>query len=140
MKPGKAVTTFRGQAVDADSRDGSGGGAAPLLAPAVKTSAKPGKRKGAADASSVEAGAGSRACAGGAAARTHSIFVEIGAQAKDGEANDELIRALAKVLKLPKRACSLVSGHKSREKVVQVGPGIALEELCERLAKEMELL
>lgn len=50
----------------------------------------------------------------------------------DGAANEELVRALANVLGLPKRAIVLVRGESSRHKLVEVS-GLGLADLLTRL-------
>jgi len=55
-----------------------------------------------------------------------AIVVALQAPPREGEANEECIRFLGAVLGLKKKGqLSLVSGHKSRDKVVQVQAGIA---------------
>ena len=46
--------------------------------------------------------------------------MQIGAPARDGEANEELVRYLAEVLNVRTRTISLDKGSKSRNKVVTV--------------------
>ena len=48
------------------------------------------------------------------------VGVQIGALARDGEANEELVRYLAEVLNVRTRTISLDKGSKSRNKVVTV--------------------
>ncbi|TPX33678.1 hypothetical protein SmJEL517_g03494 [Synchytrium microbalum] len=49
-----------------------------------------------------------------------SVGIQLAAQPKEGEANQELVDFLSEVLKLKKYQVTLISGHKSREKVVRV--------------------
>ena len=44
----------------------------------------------------------------------------------DGAANEALVEFLAELLGVPKRAVSIVTGHASRNKIVEV-TGVALE-------------
>jgi len=61
-----------------------------------------------------------------------SLKVSLAAPPVDGKANRELCVFLAKKLKLPKSAVSLVSGQTSRDKVVFL-PGITAAELAAAL-------
>lgn len=47
-----------------------------------------------------------------------SIKVRIHAPPVDGEANDELIRFLAKLLKIKKNQIEITAGHSSRKKIL----------------------
>jgi uncharacterized protein (TIGR00251 family) len=49
-----------------------------------------------------------------------SLRVRIAAPPVDGAANDELIRVLAKRVRLPKSAVSITSGHGARMKQVRI--------------------
>lgn len=49
------------------------------------------------------------------------IRVYVTAPAKNGKANAAVIKLLAKELGVPKSSISIVSGHTSREKTIQVG-------------------
>ena len=51
------------------------------------------------------------------------LALQISAVARDGEANDRVIEYLAQVFGLKRRVLSVHSGHKSREKVVQIALG-----------------
>lgn len=49
-----------------------------------------------------------------------ALEVSVSAPPVDGEANAELVAALAKVLGVPKRDVSVVSGESSRSKIIEV--------------------
>jgi len=49
-----------------------------------------------------------------------ALQVRIGAQPKDGAANDELVRFLAERLDIPKRKVIIVRGERSSTKVLEV--------------------
>jgi uncharacterized protein YggU (UPF0235/DUF167 family) len=52
----------------------------------------------------------------------------------EGEANDALVRLIAKVVGVPPRAVILISGHTARVKRLKIdGPAIALAESLERI-------
>ncbi|KAJ1957549.1 hypothetical protein EC988_000774 [Linderina pennispora] len=51
---------------------------------------------------------------------SNAVHARIAAPPRDGEANKEVIVFVAKLLKVPKSSIDLVSGHKSRSKVVQL--------------------
>jgi uncharacterized protein YggU (UPF0235/DUF167 family) len=52
----------------------------------------------------------------------------------DGDANDALIRLIAKTLGVPPRAVNLVTGHTARVKRLKIdGSAIALAEALERI-------
>ena len=59
--------------------------------------------------------------------------VRVAAPPEGGRANDAVRRLLAETLALPVQAVSVVSGHGSRDKLVQLA-GIAPEETERRLA------
>ncbi|XP_055354553.1 UPF0235 protein C15orf40 homolog [Paramacrobiotus metropolitanus] len=61
------------------------------------------------------------------------VEVQIGAAARDGEANSELLEFLADVLHVKKTLVSLDRGSKSREKVVLVTASTSAREVLERL-------
>jgi len=46
--------------------------------------------------------------------------VRVSAPPEDGRANDAVLELLAKRVGLPRRALSIVSGHKGRDKVVEM--------------------
>ena len=53
-----------------------------------------------------------------------TVEVDLAAAPREGEANEEIVRALARdVLKIPKTQVSLRSGHKARDKVLEVRLG-----------------
>src|SRR5262245_13918746 len=52
--------------------------------------------------------------------RDGALLVRLSAPPVDGQANESLIRFVAHVCDVPRRAVSLVSGEKSRQKVVRV--------------------
>ncbi len=60
------------------------------------------------------------------------LRVRVCAPPVDGKANDALVRLLAKALGVPKSAVGVVSGAKSREKLIGVG-GIDSDEAAARL-------
>jgi uncharacterized protein len=62
------------------------------------------------------------------------LKVRVRAAPSEGEANDALVRLIAKVVRVPPRAVNLISGHKSRLKRLKIdGPAIALAESLERI-------
>ena len=64
------------------------------------------------------------------------VEVQIGALARDGEANEELVRYLAEVLNVRTRTISLDKGSKSHNKVVTVDLAeISLEQVKEVLCR-----
>jgi hypothetical protein len=63
-----------------------------------------------------------------------ALKLKIAAPALEGRANEELVEFLAEKLSLPRRSVKLVSGEKSRDKVV------AIEGLAETDARERILL
>ena len=64
------------------------------------------------------------------------VEVQIGALARDGEANEELVRYLAEVLNVRTRTISLDKGSKSHNKVVTVDLAeISLEQVKEVLSR-----
>ena len=63
-----------------------------------------------------------------------SVRVRLAAAPRDGEANAELVRFVASVVGARKSDVSLVSGHRSRSKTVEVrGGGLRAEDILERL-------
>ena len=64
--------------------------------------------------------------------RDGELIVELNAQAKDNEANNELVRAMAKALKIAKSDVTLVSGAKNRNKVLACS-GISAPEAIAKL-------
>lgn len=61
-----------------------------------------------------------------------ALRVRLAALPVEGAANRELLEFLAKRLRLPKRDLTLVSGERSRRKVVRVR-GLSRQEILERL-------
>lgn len=47
-----------------------------------------------------------------------------------GQANQELIKGLAKILKIPQGDVEIVAGEVSRKKKIKIHAGITLEQLC----------
>ena len=82
----------------------------------------------------VHAKPGSRV--GGVVAVADVVEVAVDAPAREGEANDALLQLLAAALGVKARDLSLVSGHKSRDKVVRcpLPAGEALQRLQAGLA------
>lgn len=64
-----------------------------------------------------------------------ALKVRLAAPPVDGEANEELIRCLAKALGVPKRAVTILSGATGRRKRVRV-VGVEVEVAKERLHVE----
>jgi len=52
--------------------------------------------------------------------RDGALLVRLAAAPVDGAANDELIALLAKTLRIPRRAITIVSGERSRTKRVRI--------------------
>ena len=65
--------------------------------------------------------------------RDGAVVVRLAAAPVDGEANAELIDLLARTLKVPKRAITIVSGEKSRSKRVRID-GVDRDTAIARLA------
>jgi uncharacterized protein (TIGR00251 family) len=62
------------------------------------------------------------------------LKVRVRAAPSDGDANDALIRLIAKTLGVPPRAVNLVTGHTARVKRLKIdGSAIALAEALERI-------
>ena len=70
---------------------------------------------------------------GVAGTRDGAWLVRLHAPPVDGAANDELIDVIARVLAVPKRALSIVSGERSRQKSIRVS-GIDAATAAARLA------
>jgi uncharacterized protein (TIGR00251 family) len=66
--------------------------------------------------------------------RGEALEVAIAAPPVEGAANDELVRALAEALSLPRRDVRIVRGEGSRSKVVEVR-GLGVDEVRARLAR-----
>ncbi|XP_051975343.1 UPF0235 protein C15orf40 homolog [Xyrauchen texanus] len=65
-----------------------------------------------------------------------AVGVAIAAPLTDGEANEELLRYLSKVLQLKKSEIFFENGFKSREKVIKVAAAVSQEEILEKLRVE----
>jgi uncharacterized protein (TIGR00251 family) len=62
------------------------------------------------------------------------LKVRVRAAPSDGDANDALVRLIAKALGVPSRAVNLISGHTARLKRLKIdGSAIALAEALERI-------
>ena len=62
------------------------------------------------------------------------LKVRVRAAPSEGEANDALVRLIAKVVGVPPRAVNLITGHTSRLKRLKIdGSAIALAEALERI-------
>ena len=62
------------------------------------------------------------------------LKVRVRAAPSDGDANDALVRLIAKVLGVPPRAVDLISGHTARVKRLKIdGSAIVLTEALERI-------
>ena len=65
------------------------------------------------------------------------LKVRVRAAPREGEANDALVRLIAKVVGVPPRAVDLISGHTARVKRLKiVGSAIALAESLERICSK----
>ena len=60
-----------------------------------------------------------------------ALQVRVGAEARDGEANEELVRFLAERLDVPRRKVVIVRGERSSTKVVEVP--LTVDEVRRRL-------
>ena len=66
--------------------------------------------------------------------RRSVLKVRVRAAPSEGEANDALVRLIAKALGVPPRAVNLVTGHTARLKRLKIdGSAIALAEALERI-------
>jgi uncharacterized protein (TIGR00251 family) len=65
--------------------------------------------------------------------RGDAVLVRLAAPPVDGAANDALIEFLSKTLQCPRRAISIVSGQKSRDKRVSI-EGLSEADLSARLS------
>ncbi len=68
-----------------------------------------------------------------AGTRGDAILIRLAAPPVDGAANEALVTFLSKTLELPRRAISIVSGQKSRDKRVSI-EGLSEAEWPARLA------
>jgi uncharacterized protein len=66
-------------------------------------------------------------------ARGDAVEISLAAPPVDGAANEELVRMLACVLDVPKRAVTLLRGETSQRKLVEI-TGISADEARRRLA------
>lgn len=66
--------------------------------------------------------------------RGGALEVSLAAPPVDGAANDELVRALADALEVPRRQVALLRGESSRLKLVEVS-GLSAEEVRARLER-----
>jgi uncharacterized protein (TIGR00251 family) len=62
------------------------------------------------------------------------IIVNLNSPAREGKANTELIKRMAKMLSISTSKLTLVAGHKSREKTLLV-QGLGLEDIEQRLSE-----
>jgi uncharacterized protein len=69
---------------------------------------------------------------GAAGIRGDSLLVRLAAAPVDGAANDALVAMLAALLERPRRDVAIVSGERSRDKVVRIS-GISVAEVSNRL-------
>jgi uncharacterized protein len=65
--------------------------------------------------------------------RGDALLVRLNAAPVDGAANDELIEVLSDALDVPRRAVSIVSGSRSRQKRVQI-EGVSDQLVTSKLA------
>jgi uncharacterized protein (TIGR00251 family) len=62
------------------------------------------------------------------------LKVRVRAAPSEGEANDALVRLVAKQVGVPPRAVNLISGHSARIKRLKIdGPAVALADALERI-------
>ncbi|GBE61555.1 UPF0235 C15orf40 homolog, putative [Babesia ovata] len=66
------------------------------------------------------------------------LAVQVAAPPREGECNEALVEFIGDVLKLKKRDVSLISGHKSRDKVLAI-TGIAMSSAEELLQRQLQL-
>ena len=66
-----------------------------------------------------------------------ALKIRLQAQPIDGKANDALVRYIAKMLDVPQRAVTIIRGHTSKRKVVQVAAlQVTMEEAKEKLCPQ----
>jgi len=70
--------------------------------------------------------------AGFAGMREDVLLVRLAAAPVDGAANEELIRLIAKTLRIPKRDVTIVSGERSRTKRIRIA-GLDREQALAKL-------
>ncbi|TFH08525.1 MAG: YggU family protein [Candidatus Thorarchaeota archaeon] len=63
-----------------------------------------------------------------------SISINLVSPAKEGKANTELVKRLSKLLKISTSSIKLVTGHKSREKILLIH-GLSAEEVEQKLSQ-----
>lgn len=71
--------------------------------------------------------------------RDHRVHFELRAVPENNEANGDLIRFLARGLRIPKDAIDIAFGLKSREKLVRIKgypPGYVIDRLLAMIVKE----
>jgi len=66
-------------------------------------------------------------------ATSEAVFLNLSGPAREGKANVELIKRMAKVLGVTTSAITLVSGHKNREKILLIR-GITQEIVLKKLS------
>ncbi|RPH69605.1 MAG: DUF167 domain-containing protein [Myxococcaceae bacterium] len=66
------------------------------------------------------------------AVREGALEVRVGAPPVEGAANEAIVELLARVLDLPRRAITLVSGERGRTKRVRI-EGLTLQDIRARL-------
>jgi uncharacterized protein len=64
------------------------------------------------------------------------LKLKLAAPPVDGEANEELIRLLAKLFDAPRQRIAILSGQTSKNKVVSIG-GISIDEASKVLAEAL---
>ena len=65
-----------------------------------------------------------------------ALKIRLAAPPVDGEANEELIRLLAKLFDEPRQRIAILSGQTSRNKVVSIG-GVSIDEASKILAEAL---
>jgi len=71
---------------------------------------------------------------GFAGKRGDALLFRLNAPPVDGAANEELIELLSDLFDIPKRNIAIVSGHRSRDKRIEI-EGLTAEALAERVAR-----
>lgn len=77
----------------------------------------------------------SRTQVGGAYGESPALVVAVNEQPVDGKANDAVIAALAKALKVKKSDLQVVAGHTARTKIVECGDGTVQAKIAHLLAE-----
>ncbi len=62
-----------------------------------------------------------------------SVLINLMGPAQEGKANTELVKRLSKLLKISTSSIKLVTGHKSREKILLID-GLSAEEIEQKLS------